>query len=143
METDELLHQGEPDTRALVRAALAALDAMEAIPYERQLGGRDAGARIAHDELDSLTMLGKPDLDGAFERELERVRHQVQHDFFPHVAVDQHGRRERRTVDQQLYAGLLGRGTKDAGEVGVKDLARLPPRWCRFAQFDARKSSIV
>jgi len=57
------------------------------------------------------------DGDLAFERELEGVGEQVEHDLLPHVAVDVRGLGERRTIHHQSQAGLLDRGTKDAGEL--------------------------
>jgi hypothetical protein len=44
-QLDQLLHQGEPDAGALLRAAPRSLDAMEAVEELRQLIVRDAGGR--------------------------------------------------------------------------------------------------
>jgi hypothetical protein len=91
VQLDQLQHQREPDAAAFVRAPARVLDAVKAFEQARDVLGRDARARVAHAQLDARSALTQRDRDLAFERELERVRQQVQADLLPHVAVDEHG----------------------------------------------------
>ena len=48
VELDQFLHQRQPDAGALVRAAAALFDAVEALEHARQFLGRNAHAGIAN-----------------------------------------------------------------------------------------------
>jgi hypothetical protein len=85
---DDLVHEHEPDAGALVRAPLRARHAVEPLEHPRQLIGRDARAGVAHLDDRAVAVAPHDDADRALERELERVRDQVQHDLFPQIAVD-------------------------------------------------------
>ena len=61
---------------------------------------RDADAAVAYREPDLVVRLGQLDRHPPFERELQRVREQVEDDLLPHRPVDEHaapraGRRRR------------------------------------------------
>ena len=89
MELHELVDEREADAAALVGARPGALDAVEALEEAWQLGRRDADAGVPHRRARSASPSARsehPDLP--FERELERVREQVEDDLLPHVAVD-------------------------------------------------------
>ena len=55
--------------------------------------------------------------DPPLERELERVRQQIQDDLFPHLPVHKHGRGQRRAIDDEAQAGLLHRRTEARGQI--------------------------
>ena len=142
VQLDQLLHQRQADAGALVGAAARALDAVEALEDVRQLLGGNAGAGVAHRQLDAhCPVLPHGDGDLALERELERVREQVEDDLLPHVAVDVDRLGERRAVDDQRRARparsaerkLLASSAVSAREVGrlVARPARARPRCAR------------
>ena len=58
------------------------------------------------------------DADAAFERELERIREQVEDDLLPHVAVHVDRLRQRIALDHERQPGFLDRRSEDAGELG-------------------------
>ena len=67
-----------------------ALDAVEALEQMGQLVGGNAAAGVAHRDSRRGVAVGRRmlDRDLALERELERVRDQIEDDLLPHVAVD-------------------------------------------------------
>ena len=68
-------------------------------------------------ELDRSIRFGERDADRAVERELERVRRQIEHDVFPHLAIDVDGRHHGIAVDLERETRMLDRGAKGAREV--------------------------
>ena len=76
----------------------------------------DAG--VADRELHAPSAgVSQRDRDLALERELERVREQVENDLLPHVAIDIDRLGQRRAVDDEAQAGALDRRAEDAGEL--------------------------
>ena len=73
----------------------------------RAAGARRRNARSRVLDLQVGAVVARPgaDRDLTIERELERVREQVQDDLFPHVAVDEDALAERRAVDVEGQAG--------------------------------------
>jgi hypothetical protein len=55
--------------------------------------------------------------DLAVERELKRVRNQIQDNLLPHVAIDKDRLRKRRAIDNQPQPCALRGRTKDAGQI--------------------------
>src|SRR5580658_7993005 len=99
MESNELLDERETDAGAFVAARMCALDAVEAFEDARQVLLTDADARIRHFELYAVWDLAQAHRDAPFERELERVRQEIQDNLLPHVPVDVECLGERRAVD--------------------------------------------
>ncbi|HEU4403828.1 MAG TPA: hypothetical protein VFS43_00835 [Polyangiaceae bacterium] len=118
MLAHQIVHQREPDARALVRAPLGPAHPVEALEQVRQLARRDAHARVAHHQLDVLRQRAQLDRHLAREGELERVREQVRHDLFPHARVDPHGLGQFRAVDPQPEPRALGGAAEQARDVG-------------------------
>ena len=101
---DQLLHQRQPDARALVRARARALDAVEAL---EQRGSSSAGMPMPVSRPCSSTSRRATPATRVIvpvERELERVREQVEDDLLPHVAVDVDRLGQRRAVDVERAA---------------------------------------
>ncbi len=118
MKPREFLHQRQADARAFVRTGARVLDAVEPLEHARQVrfGNTDAGIRDS--QLDAVAGRAQFDRDLAFERELERVREQIQDDLLPHVAIDVDGFAQRIAGDDQGETGLFDRRPEDAGELG-------------------------
>jgi hypothetical protein len=140
VELDELAHEREADARSFVRARMHVPHALKALEELRQVGFRDADARISHAELDVAHVRAEPDLDLALERELERVREKVQNDLFPHVAVDKDGLRHGLAVDRERETHPLDRRTEHARELrGFQGEIRRFVARLHAARFDARE----
>src|SRR6185295_13758447 len=60
----------------------------------------------------------KRDLDFPFKGELEGVRHEVEDDLLPHLAVDAGGLGERRAIDLEREPGALAGRAEVARELG-------------------------
>ena len=101
MQGDKLLDKGEPDAGSFVCPPPRAGDAVE--PFEKPWHFRfgDAGSRIAHRQFDLIAHGTKANDDLSGHREFECVRHQVENNFLPHVAVDKNRLAERRAIDDQ------------------------------------------
>ncbi len=94
------------------------LDAVEPLEHARQVrfGDTDAGIRDA--QLHAVAGRAQFDRDLPLERELERVREQIQDDLLPHVAIDVDGFAQRIAGDDQGETGLLDGRPEDASELG-------------------------
>ena len=92
---DQFVDQSEPDSATLERPALGAFDPVEPFKQPRQFMARDAAARVANGEFRGCSILHRANFDGnlSLERELERVGHEIEHNLFPHLAVDIDGMR--------------------------------------------------
>ena len=113
---DEFLDQRQADAAAFEAAAARVLDAVKALEQPRHFRFGYAGAGVPHDEFGAAVALAQRHADLAFEGELECVREQVQHDLFPHVAIDEDRLRQRWAIDDEIESGLLRRRTEIAGE---------------------------
>src|SRR5262249_53375753 len=84
-ELDEFLHQSKADSTALDGASARTLHSPETVEQVWQLGSRNAGTGIAHDDFGAPPVGRKlhDDLDLAVERELERIRQKIKDDFLP------------------------------------------------------------
>ena len=113
----------------------------------RQLLRRDAGAGVAHARSSTLRpRRAQRHRDLALERELERVREQVEDDLLPHLAVDVDRLGERRAVDDEPQAGALDRRAEDARELGGErgEIGRLDSDACtRPASMREKSSSVL
>jgi hypothetical protein len=140
VELRELLHQREADAAPFVGATARALDPMEALEEPRDLVRGDAGAGVAHRELGGGARLAQRDGDLARERELERVRDEIEDDLLPHPAVDIGRLRERGTIDHEPHARTLDRRAEHAGELG-RERRKVDTLIRRFdaARLDARE----
>jgi hypothetical protein len=101
VQLHELLHEGESNAATFDRAPACTLNTMEALENVRQVVLGDARARIGHAERDAAVPRFERDADLALERELERVREQIEDDLFPHLAIDERGRVERGASDDE------------------------------------------
>ena len=82
------------------------------------------------------------DGDLALERELERVREQVQDDLLPHVAIDVDRFRERIALDDEPQARLLDRRSEDTGQLrGERRQDRSARSWRRCGPASMREKS--
>ncbi len=119
MQPHQLMHQRKADAGAFHRAAALALDPVEPIEHPRQLVCGNADAGIADQQFRCAVIAGvHRDANAAFQRVLERVRHQVQHHAFPHVRIDIDGMRQLRAFDAQLQSGAFAGGPEVAGQFG-------------------------
>ena len=102
VQLHELLHEREADAGAFVRAALRAFDAVEALEQPRQLVLRhaDAGVRDLEQRRVAVARAART-ATLPVERELERVREQVEDDLLPHLAIDETRLAERLAVDRE------------------------------------------
>ena len=119
MQPHQLSHQREPDAAALKASPSCAGNAVEALEQPGQLVGRDTGAGVAHlqHRFARIRRGGEADRDDAFERELERVREQVEDDLLPHLPIDAHLLRQGRHVDVIAQAGALHGRAEGRGQI--------------------------
>ena len=102
VQAHELLHEREPDPRALVRAALDAFDAIKTFEQARQLMLRHADAGVRDAQQRAVAIARQAQRDAALERELQRIREQVENDLLPHLAIDEQRLVERLAVHREL-----------------------------------------
>ena len=88
VDGDELADQRQADAGTLVRARRGPFDAVKSIEDVVEIVRRDADPGVSHAELDVGVGRRHRHPDRALERELERVRQQIEDDLFPHLAVD-------------------------------------------------------
>ena len=120
MQPDQLLHQRQPDAGAFVRAARAVPSTRwkrsntcgrsRCRECRRRCRARASSTRRPH----ARRRHGDPPV----ERELERVREQVEDDLLPHLAVDVDRLRERRAVDDER------RGPRARSPTGTRSRGR-------------------
>ena len=133
MQPNELLNQRQPDARAFVRPRPATLGPIEALEEMRNLLGGDPGAGIADRQLHGFAGASQRDRDLPVERELERVRQEIEDDLLPHVAIDVDGSPQRGTLHHEAEPGTVHRRPEVAGEIGRQGgqirrlVARLDP----------------
>ena len=60
----------------------------------------------------------QPDRHAALERELQRVREQIEQHFLEQVAVHEHGLRQRVAFDDQFESGAFEGGSEHADDIG-------------------------
>src|SRR4029434_10593075 len=104
MEFHQLLHQGKADPRSVVRAAVSSGDAMKALEHLGQFLGRNAGAGVAHAELEVPRREAKPYLDLALEGKLECIGQQIKDNLFPHLAINERGLGQWRSSEEHTAA---------------------------------------
>ena len=121
VEVDELAHQSEADAGSLVGAPALAFDAVKALEHAGKISGGNADAGVAHGEAGAAGRVVEPHVDAAFEREFEGVGQQIEHDLFPHVAVDIGRRQLRFAVDAQGDARALANRAEIRREVAGED----------------------
>ena len=61
MQAGQLLHEGQADAGAFVRTGSRVPDAVEALEHARQIGLRNADARIGNAQLDAIATRSKLD----------------------------------------------------------------------------------
>ncbi len=137
MESNEIVNERESDAGAFVRTRPGAYDPMKALEDVRQLLLRNPSTGVADRDLDVIVAPPNRDADRALERELERVRQQVEHDLLPQVVVDEDGFGQRFAVDLEPEAGALDRRSERAGQKGGqrRDVGRFVGR-LKAACFD-------
>ena len=82
-----------------------------------QLVAGDAAPGVTNFERGAIEAAAERHADLAVERELERVREQVEDDLLPHLAVDIDRLAEAVAVDDVAQAGLVDGGAKHAREL--------------------------
>ncbi len=120
MQPDQLLHERQADAAAFDAAAPGALDTMKPLEQMRQFAGRDAGAGVAHRDVDRLAVGGRThvDRDLALEGELQGIREKVEDNLLPHVAIDMDGGRQRLAIDAEAKAGAVDGRAERRGQLG-------------------------
>ena len=120
----------------------ASRDAVEALEQARQLVCRRCRCRCRRTDSSAPSPRQRSvDRDPPVERELERVREQVEDDLLPHLAVDVAAARAAASQStDQLEPGLLDRRAEQAREIGGErgEIGRLVAR-LHAARLDARE----
>jgi hypothetical protein len=141
VQLHELVDEREADPAALVGAGRAALRTRWKRSNSRDISSAGMPVPVSRmRRLDGPVHLAQRDPDLARERELERVRQQVEDDLLPEVAVDERVFVECRAVDDEPQARALARGPEVAGEIGgeTSQLGRLVVG-VHAPRFDARE----
>src|SRR6476659_1149061 len=84
VQLDQLLHEGQPDARALNRPAAGALDAMESFKNPRELITRNARSGVPHAQdhaVSGMHLFVHADRDTALEGKFKRVAQQIEHNL--------------------------------------------------------------
>jgi hypothetical protein len=141
VQPHQFLDHGQADAAAFDGPPDSSRHTVEPLEQARQFLGGNADARIA-DGQHHLAGIepGQLDRDGARVRVLERIRQQVQHHRFPHLAIHRHGRWQRGAIDLQPHAGRFHGRAEQRGQVGGKgrQVGRLR-RHLHAPGLDARK----
>ena len=111
VQPHELVHQRQADPRALVRARARARARGGSARTGAAARARGCPCRCRRTASSTRSPRRRSvDRDRALERELERVRQQVEDDLLPHVAIDEDGlAAAARTSTTQLEARALDR----------------------------------
>jgi hypothetical protein len=109
VELDQFLDQRETDARAFVGAGSRALDAMKALEQARPFGFRNPHPGVGDAQHHVRAFIAERHGNATLERELQRVRQQVEHHLFPHVAIDEERRGQWRAVDRVGQPGAFDR----------------------------------
>ena len=128
LDFDQFLHERQSDADALIFALGRTVGLPEAVEDERQIFLGDAHAGVAHNQNEFFTLLfGAQGHVPAGGRELERVEHEVQHDFLQLVAIGQHRAQRRIHKRFELDALVVGHLPRRAGEAfgEFRDFERL------------------
>jgi hypothetical protein len=128
MQLDELVHQGQPDARALLRPTPRALDPVESLEQPGQLVPWDPRARVRDAQLHCVPAAVQPDLDPALEGELEGIGEQVEDDLLP--SPDRRAPALERSAIDAIRARHARWRAEDAREIAVSapKIARLEGR---------------
>ena len=141
---DEILHEREADAGALVCAGACVFDTVEPLEHARQLVSRYADTGVFDPQRDRPVGLPQRYGDPSLERELERVRQQIQDDLLPHLPIDVHGPVERRAVDVEREAAAFDRRSERAGQINReagRDRSARTSRACGPASMREKSSS--
>ena len=87
----ELLHESEADAAPFVRPSPCLFDPVESLEQPGEFLGWDTRASVLHAQCDRAVGLTHRNGDAPLERELEGVRHEVEHDLLPHRAIHENG----------------------------------------------------
>jgi len=104
VQAHQFLHERETDSGALVSAAVLTFDTMESFEHARQLSFGNADTAVFYNEHGVGIVGVDRDLDPAGPCEFECIGNEVEHDLFPHLAVDIDRLSERRTTHVQSQA---------------------------------------
>ena len=116
VQGNELRDESQPDPAALGRTALCMLDSVETIENTGQVGVRDSDASVGDTQHCRFSHASHRDLDCSLQRELERVRQQVENDAFPHVGIDIDNVGELVAIDDEMQTGAIDRLLERASE---------------------------
>ena len=139
MQAHQLIDQGQTDARALdVRHGFLRRD-----ETDRRVGAIHAPecrAGVANHQFDAVAGLVEAPDDVALEGEFEGVRHKVEDDFLPHLAVDVSRRIDGAGPKRKRQSRTARERTKRADQLlGFGQLGKLE-RWLHAAGFlDARE----
>ena len=104
VQLDQLLDEGQANSRSFLSTPDGAFDAMESFEHARQLRFGNADTAVFHNEHCVGTIGVDCNLDPAVQREFECIGDEVENDLFPHLAVDVDRLSERRTTHVQSQA---------------------------------------
>src|SRR5580765_46524 len=88
VQLDQLMDQGQANARPLMCASARSNHSVETVEHERKFVLRDSAAGVLHSEHSRGSGALQTDADVPLQRELERVRDEIQNDLLPHIAVD-------------------------------------------------------
>src|ERR1700739_1150715 len=140
MQLYQLPHQAQADPGAFVRAGRRAFDAVKALEEPGHLSRCNAYAAVLHGELRLTVPPFEANNDATLESVLERVRDQIEDNFFPHLRVDVYRLRQLRTVDREGKPGAIHRRCEAAGKLSgeLAEVGGLETR-LRAARLDSRE----
>src|SRR5216684_6303510 len=120
---NQLLHEGQTNPRALVRARPRSLYSVKTLKQSRQLGFGDADARVGDREFHAVATPGERGTNPTIKGVLEGVREEVEDDLLPHIFVDEDALGQWWTVQSQRQVGLFDRRAEAAHQfrgIGVQ-----------------------
>src|SRR5215472_14340672 len=124
MKPGQFSHQRQPNSSALKCSRSRTLDAMETLENARKLFFGDAGARVGHGKLYTVSDDAEANYDATLKGEFEGIGEKIQYDLLPHVTVHIHGFCNGLAFDREGQSRFLHRRSKDAAHLS-----------CELAQF--------
>src|SRR5579883_3198131 len=120
VQSDQFLHQRQPDAAALKSAARAAPDPMEAFKHVRQFLSRNAHARVCDRNFNRLVTLAQRNADFALKGILKGIGEEIENDFLPHLMIDVDRLAQGRAVNSQAHASTLDDRAEATGKIGCQ-----------------------
>src|SRR6185437_1410412 len=107
VQFDKLLDERQADTRSFLSSAFGTFHPMKTLEQPRYLVRRDTDAGVANRQDEVVVLHSELYFDRTVQGELEGVGQKIEHDFFPHLAIDMGKLRQGRRNNDEVETCLL------------------------------------